>query len=208
LAPLEVSPAVRAICQAVADQENVELVEVKFSAGRQRILALIIDRIDGGVDMDLLTQVSQRVSDELDAHDVVEGGSYTLEVSSAGLERPLVKPADYVRFTGREAVVRTVEPMQGRRKFEGVIESAGNDSFVLNLPKGEAVEISYSEVKRANLLVDWDAEFKRAQIEDEAKAEAKARRERRSNTWDAQFKRAQIEDEAKAAGAKQRGGKK
>jgi ribosome maturation factor RimP len=170
LAPLEVSPAVRAICQAVADQENVELVDVKFSAGRQRILALIIDRIDGGVDMDLLTQVSQRVSDELDAHDVVEGGSYTLEVSSAGLERLLVKPADYVRFTGREAVIRIIEPVQGRRKFEGVIESAGNDSFVLNLPKGEAVEIPYSEVKRANLLVDWDAEFKRAQIEDESNA--------------------------------------
>ena len=170
MAPLEVSPAVRAICLAVADQENVELVDVKFSAGRQRILALIIDRIDGGVDMDLLTRVSQRVSDELDAHDAVEGGSYTLEVSSAGLERPLVKPGDYVRFTGREASVRTEEPVHGRRKFEGVIESAGNDSFVLTPGKGEAVEIPYSAVKKANLLVDWDAEFKRAQIEDESNA--------------------------------------
>jgi ribosome maturation factor RimP len=163
LAPLEVSPAVRAICQAVADEQNVELVDVKFSAGRQRILSLIIDRADGGVDMDLVTKVSQRVSDELDAQDMVEGGSYTLEVSSAGLERPLVKPSDYIRFTGRDVNVRTYDHLEGRRKFQGAVESAGNDSFVLRAGD-EAVEIPYSAVKKANLVVDWEAEFKRAGI--------------------------------------------
>jgi ribosome maturation factor RimP len=163
LAPLEVSPAVRAICQTVADEENVELVDLKFSAGKQRILSLIIDRFDGGVDMDLVTRVSQRVSDELDAHDAVEGGSYTLEVSSAGLERPLVKPSDYVRFTGRDVNVRTYELLGGRRKFQGSVDSAGNDSFVLRAGD-EAIEIPYSAVKKATLVVDWDEEFKRAGI--------------------------------------------
>ncbi len=169
MAPLEVSPAVRAICQAVADELNVELVDVKFSAGRQRILSLIIDRADLGVDMDLVTQVSQRVSDELDAHDVVQGGSYTLEVSSAGLERPLVKPSDYVRFTGREVNVRTHELLGGRRTFQGAVEGAGNDSFVLRTGD-EALEIPYSAVKKATLVVDWDAEFKRAGIGQDAAA--------------------------------------
>ena len=163
MAPLEVSAALRAICQAVADEQNVELVEVKFSTGRQRILSLTIDRIDGGVDMDLVTRVSQRVSDELDAQDVVEGGSYTLEVSSAGLERPLVKPADYERFSGRQVDVRTNEPIGGRKKFTGTVEKAGNESFVLR-NGSEAVEIPYDSVKRANLVVDWDAEFRRAGI--------------------------------------------
>jgi ribosome maturation factor RimP len=168
LAPLEVSPAVRAICQAVADDENVELVDVKFAFGRQRILSLIIDRPDGGVDMDLVTRVSQRMSDELDAHDVVEGGSYLLEVSSAGLERPLVKPADYARFSGREITVRTHDLVGGRRKFDGTIASAGNESFVLRMPREAEVELPYSVVKKANLVVDWDAELKRAGVKDDA----------------------------------------
>jgi ribosome maturation factor RimP len=173
LAPLEVSPAVRAICQAVADEQNVELVDIKFSAGRQRILSLVIDRADGGVDMDLVIKVSQRVSDELDAHDVVDGGSYTLEVSSAGLERPLVKPSDYVRFTGRQVNVRTSEPLDGRRKFQGAVEEARNESFVLRTGE-DSVEIPYWAVKKANLVVDWDAEFKRAGVGLDAGASGKS----------------------------------
>lgn len=168
MAPLEVSPAVRAICQRVADEESVELVDVKFSAGRQRILSVIIDRPEGAVDMELVTRVSQRLSDELDAQDAVEGGSYTLEVSSAGLERPLVKPADYVRFLGREVSVRTHDLVGGKRKFDGTIASAGNDTFILKMPKEAEVELPYSAVKKANLVVDWDAELKRAGVKEDA----------------------------------------
>ncbi|MGQ0678756.1 MAG: ribosome maturation factor RimP [Actinomycetota bacterium] len=168
MTPLELSPAVRAICQAVADELQVELVDVHFFVGRQRILSVIVDRIDGGVDMELVTEISRRVSDELDAHDVVEGGSYTLEVASAGLERPLVKPGDYHRFGGRQILVKTHALINGRRSCQGSIKSVGSESFVLELPRGVDVEIAYDAVKKANLVVDWEAELRRASINEES----------------------------------------
>jgi ribosome maturation factor RimP len=174
VAPLEVNPAVRAICQAVTDQEHVELVDVTFrKEGKRRILEVIFDA-ENGVDLELLTLVSQRISDELDVHDVVEGGSYLLEVSSAGLERPLVKPADFVRFTGREINVRTNNLIQDSKKFKGTIASAGESSFVLNVDS-EAVEIPYTAVKKAELAVDWEAELKRANIDEGSTAGTRSR---------------------------------
>lgn len=166
MTPLEVAPAVRAICQSVADQENVELVDVTFrKTGKDMVLEVIID-CAGGIDVDLLTKVSERVSDELDVHDPIPD-SYMLEVSSAGLERPLVKPADYVRFTGKQIAVKTSEPVKGSKKFQGVIESAGNDSFVL-LVGSEKVQVGYAVVRKAALVVDWEAELRRANIIEES----------------------------------------
>lgn len=163
MTPLEVVPAVRAICQMVADQQGVELVDVGFrKSGGEMVLEVIVD-FEGGVDVDLLTKVSEQVSDELDVHDPIPN-SYLLEVSSAGLERPLVKPADYVRFTGKRISVKTSGPVKGSRKFEGVIDSAGSDSFVLLVQGAHKVEIEYPIVRKAALVVDWEAELRRANI--------------------------------------------
>lgn len=162
MTPLEVAPAVRAICQSVAERSGIELVDVTFrKTGKDKVLEVIID-CAGGVDVDLLTRVSERVSDELDVHDPIPD-SYLLEVSSAGLERPLVKPADFVRFTGKQIAVKTSEPVNGSKKFQGVIESGGNDSFVL-VVGSEKIEIGYPVVRKATLVVDWEAELRRANI--------------------------------------------
>lgn len=161
MTPLEPSRAVRAICQAVADQESVELVDVVWrKSGRRKVLEVIID-VEGGVDVDLLTAVSERVSQELDIGDPIPD-SYLLEVCSAGLERPLVKPSDFVRFTGRQVSLRCFEPVAGSTRFEGVIESAGDDSFLLAPGGSPQIQIPYSLVRKATLVVDWDAELRRA----------------------------------------------
>jgi len=95
-----------------------------------------------------------------------------LEVSSAGLERPLVRPSDYHRFAGRQVKVRTLEPIEGRRTFTGSIRSAGDDTFVLGEEpagggdgaaahgRGGVVEIPYVAVARARLVVDWQEELR------------------------------------------------
>ena len=159
---LEVSPSVRAICQAIADRQHVELVDVRFGrSGKNLTLEVVVDR-DGDVDFDLITEVSKELSDALDEDEELIEGSYILEVSSAGLERVLLKPADYDKFTGRQIKVVCRRPVEGRNQFRGEITSAGDTSFTLEV-QGRAVEVPYEAVKKAHLWVDWDEELRRAE---------------------------------------------
>lgn len=163
MARLEVSPAVHAICQAVADRHSVELVDVKFGrSGRDVTLEVVVDR-DGDIDFDLITEVSKDLSDALDEDEDLIEGSYLLEVSSAGLERPLLKPADYVRFSGHEIKVVCRQAVQGRHQFRGHIASAGEDSFALEVEGTGEIEIPYEAVKKAHLWVDWEQELRKAE---------------------------------------------
>ena len=160
---LDVSPGDRAICQAIADRQHVELVDVRFGrSGKDVILEVVVDR-DGDVDFDLITEVSRELSDSLDEDEDLIEGSYILEVASAGLERPLLKAADYERFTGREVKVVCRQPVEGRNQFRGVITSAGESSFTLEVQGRGPVEVPYEAVKKAHLWVDWDQELRRAE---------------------------------------------
>ena len=128
---------------------GVELVEARFSAGP--LLSLLVDREDGPVDHEFCSRVVSAVSPSLEA----EGYNGPFEVSSPGIERPLTKPEHFRRFVGREAKVRTSEPVEGRRNFTGVIERAGQRDFVLKLLEGGAeVELPFGSVSRAHLKED------------------------------------------------------
>jgi ribosome maturation factor RimP len=128
---------------------GAELVEARFSAGP--LLTLLVDREDGPVDHEFCSRVVSDVSPILEA----EGYSGPFEVSSPGIERPLTKPEHFRRFVGREAKVRTSEPVEGRRNFTGVIERAGEKDFVLKLLEGGAeVELPFGSVSRAHLKED------------------------------------------------------
>lgn len=159
--------AVRATCESVLREHDLELVELYLTRDRGRqVLRVTLDRLPGarqGVTLDEITGVSEEISRALDYDDPIPG-SYMLEVASAGLERPLVKASDYERFAGREIKVTTSESLEGKRNFQGTIRAAGLETFVL-AGETEVVEIPYSSVARAKLVVDWDAEFRRAQGE-------------------------------------------
>lgn len=153
--------AVRGICESIVPRHRLELVEVTLlGGGRGRKLTVIVDKLDEPVTINDVTAVSEEISRALDLEDPIDG-SYTLEVSSAGIERPLVKPADYVRFTGREVKVRLQLPVEGRRNLQGVITRAGDETFVIEEPDS-VVEVPYSSVARTKLVVDWDAELRKA----------------------------------------------
>ncbi len=129
--------------------EGAELVEARFSGGP--LLTLLVDRADGPVDHEFCSRVVQNVSALLDE----EGYDGLVEVSSPGIERPLTKPEHFRRFVGKEAKVRTVKPLEGRRNFTGIIERACETGFILKLPEGGAeVELSFGSVSRANLKED------------------------------------------------------
>jgi ribosome maturation factor RimP len=128
--------------------EGTELVEAKFSGGP--LLTVLLDREDAVVDHEFCSRIASVVAPALEA----EGYDGPIEVSSAGIERPLTRPEHFRRFVGHEAKVRIGEPLDGRRNFTGVIDRAGEDAFVLRLSEGVEVELPFGSVTRANLKED------------------------------------------------------
>ena len=128
--------------------EGTELVEARFSGGP--LLTVLLDREDGPVDHEFCSRIASVVAPALED----EGYDGDIEVSSAGIERPLTRPEHFRRFVGHEAKVRIGEPLDGRRNFTGVIDMAGEDAFVLRLSEGAEVELPFGSVTRANLKED------------------------------------------------------
>jgi ribosome maturation factor RimP len=127
---------------------GTELVEARFSGGP--LLTVLLDREDGPVDHEFCSRIASIVAPAV----VAEGYDGPIEVSSAGIERPLTRPEHFRRFVGHEAKVRIGEPLDGRRNFTGVIDRAGEDAFVLRLSEGAEVELPFGSVTRANLKED------------------------------------------------------
>jgi ribosome maturation factor RimP len=130
---------------------EIVLVEMKGS-GNRPIVRTYIDR-PGGVTLDDCERFSKRFSVLLDVEDSIPF-SYIMEVSSPGLDRPLVKEADYQRFAGQSARVRTHSPIEGQRNFKGKILGAAQGRVELELAPGKKVEIAVQEIEKANLMIE------------------------------------------------------
>ncbi len=151
---------IREICERVAGSSGLEIVEVDLrGGGKGRMLRVVIDK-PGGVTHEDCASLSREVGTILDVEDVVPGGSYTLEVSSPGLDRKLTKAADYQRFTGNRVRLVTREPVAGRRDFDGRLESVTDGRLTLEVPGKKKqppsrVEIELSNVDRAHLVPEF-----------------------------------------------------
>jgi ribosome maturation factor RimP len=157
---------VREIAQRVADSNGFELVDVDLrGGGKARMLRIYIDK-PGGVTHDDCSNFSREAGTIFDVEDAVPGGSYTLEVSSPGLDRKLLKASDYERFVGSLIKLKTRNPVAGEHHFEGRLKSFGNGEIELELlpPKkkkpetGDAsttVEIELDNVEKANLVPEF-----------------------------------------------------
>jgi ribosome maturation factor RimP len=154
---------IREIAERVSSMHGVELVEAELrGGGKARMLRVTIDRPEGVTHEDC-ANVSRDLSAVLDVEDAVQGGSYTLEVSSPGLDRKLLKPEDFTRFAGNRVKLMTREPVNGNRHFEGRLESFSDGKLTLETiagkkPKpghaqpGAKVEIDLANVEKANLV--------------------------------------------------------
>jgi len=144
--------AARMLVEPVCAAAGLELVLTEFrreSTGR--ILRLYIDRPDGGVTLDDCAVISRQVTDLLDVS-LDDIGPYNLEVSSPGIERPLVKPADYQRFTGKAARIQLHAPVNGQKKFKGVISTATDDAVQIQTDAG-TVSFDFSQIAKGRLTV-------------------------------------------------------
>jgi ribosome maturation factor RimP len=143
------------IAERVARSEGLEIVDVELlGGGKKRLLRIYIDK-PGGVSHADCETVSQQVGTILDVEDVIPGGSYTLEVSSPGLERKLTKAKDFERFVGHKARVTLREPVENRRQWEGMLAGFSGDTITLEPEPGKAVRFALHQVAKANLKFDW-----------------------------------------------------
>ncbi len=143
------------IAERVGRSEGIEIVEVQLlGGGAKRVLRIFIDK-PGGVSHADCELVSQQVGTILDVEDVVPGGSYTLEVSSPGVERKLSTPRDFERFLGQKARIVLREPLNDRRSWEGVLAGMTGDVVTLETQPGKSIRFPLSQIAKANLKFDW-----------------------------------------------------
>jgi len=147
------------------DDLGYELVEVRWGgSGRRPMLKLRIDRPDTipgqGVTVDECAKVSRALESWLDEYEDLSA-QYVLEVSSPGVDRPLVRARDFERFRGEQVAVKGKEVLLGRAtRLEGELlgladADAGVESVRLRLPSGEEVSIPRSEIRKAHLVFTW-----------------------------------------------------
>lgn len=126
-----------------------ELWELEYSPGRGNgFLRLYIDAA-AGITLDDCERVSRAVSEVLDAEDPIPG-QYTLEVSSPGLERPLRTAEHFARFVGETVSVETVQAIEGRRRFKGVLAAAGAETVEVEVD-GRPWTLPLSGIRKAHL---------------------------------------------------------
>ena len=144
---------VEAVALPVLEEMGLELVEVQYRREQTGwILRLIIDK-QTGVTLEDCAAVSREISQLLDIEDFIDQ-AYNLEVSSPGLDRPLKSLADFERFAGRKAKIKTVEAIGGKHVFIGTIKKTVGDFIVLEVG-GEEVTIQFSQVTKARLEVEF-----------------------------------------------------
>ena len=152
------------------EELGFELVELERAGAKSRpILRVRIDRPDSepgrGVTVEDCTRVSRALEAYLD-EGVVAGGRYTLEVSSPGVERPLVRERDFERFRGQRVAVKGFAPLRGKEKRlegelrgleTGSVDGAGRGGSIrLRLDDGEEAVIAREDVARAHLVFRWN----------------------------------------------------
>ncbi|MBA4370623.1 MAG: ribosome maturation factor [Coriobacteriaceae bacterium] len=137
-----------------AARHGIELVAVEVTAGHgQPTVRVYLDR-PGGVDIDVIAQANRWIEAVLEADEPIRG-AYTLEVSSPGIERPLVKLADFERFAGQPASVRLDEPLDGRAKFSGTIQGVDGDTVLL-ASGDETFRLPFGHIAKARLKPEID----------------------------------------------------
>lgn len=158
---MELLKRIEAIIEEPLHARGYGVVRVQLTGSSRKVLQIMIERLDEQVIIvDDCSTVSRLVSVLLDVQDPIQG-PYTLEVSSPGWERPLVKLKDYVRFCGQDVVVTTHQPIDGRKRFQGRLTSADKNGITLELssiPKeGESsLGIEFENIRAARLFIDFE----------------------------------------------------
>lgn len=150
---------IRSSAERVAQENNLELVHAQIvGTGRNLTVRVFVDK-SGGVTHEDCALVSRQLDKILDAEDFI-ASSYLLEVSSPGLERGLYSLADFRRFAGKAARVKTTAAVNGQKNFRGRIAAVDGEQIVFDDKTNGTVRFAFEAIAKANLEVDLEEELK------------------------------------------------
>src|SRR3954465_12843120 len=153
----KVTEVVEELAAPIFQELGLELVEIEYvKEGKSWFLRVYIDK-DAGVDIEDCGVVSERLSEKLDELDPIPH-NYFLEVSSPGAERPLKKAKDFEKAIGKNVFIKTYEPIDGEKKFEGILNSFDGITVTLEMKiktRKISVSIPYEKIANARLAVTF-----------------------------------------------------
>ncbi|MEZ2715188.1 ribosome maturation factor RimP [Niallia circulans] len=153
----KVTEIVEEMVHPILDELHLELVDVEYvKEGPNWFLRVYIDK-DTGVDIDECAVVSEKLSEKLDEVDPISE-NYFLEVSSPGAERPLKKDKDFEKAIGKNVYIKTYEPIEKEKTFEGVLTAFDGKTVTVEVKiktRKKMIEIPYEKVAKARLAVSF-----------------------------------------------------
>jgi ribosome maturation factor RimP len=156
----KITEEVEKLVNPIVTDLELELVDIEFvKEGRDWFLRVYIDTPEGNIDIDQCAQVSEKLSEELDRTDPIPQ-NYFLEVSSPGAERPLKKEEDFQKAIGQYVFMKTYEPIEGMKEFEGYLLSYGPEAAEIEVrikTRKLTVVIEKEKIAFARLAIDFSA---------------------------------------------------
>ncbi|MEK3989606.1 ribosome maturation factor RimP [Robertmurraya sp. FSL R5-0851] len=153
----KVIEVVEQIVEPIVNDLNLELVDIEYvKEGKSWFLRVFIDK-EQGIDIEECGMVSEKLSEKLDELDPIPY-NYFLEVSSPGAERPLKKQKDYEKAVGKNVHIKTYEPIDGEKVFEGVLTNFTGDTVTVEVKiktRKKTIEIPFEKVASARLAVTF-----------------------------------------------------
>jgi ribosome maturation factor RimP len=153
----KVTETVEELVTPILNENNLELVDIEYvKEGKNWFLRVYIDK-DNGIDIEECGIVSERLSEKLDAIDPIPH-NYFLEVSSPGAERPLKKEKDYQKAIGKNVFIKTYEPIDGEKAFEGILTDYNGEIVTVEMKiktRKKTVQIPFDKIAGARLAVTF-----------------------------------------------------
>lgn len=152
---LNLKPLVEKIEEAITPSVaglGFELVQIKWmDSKKSQLLQIMAERPDGSMSLDDCADLSRQISAVLDVEDVIPT-AYRLEVGSPGIDRPLVKLADYTKYVGHTAKIETILPINGRKRFTGAIKAVHGQDIII-LVDGQDITLPFADIQNAKLVL-------------------------------------------------------
>ena len=147
-----VSQAVVSLIEPILMAEELELVDVEYKKeGKSWVLRIFIDK-EGGVTIEDCQKVSRLTGDLIDVEETITT-TYSLEVSSPGLNRVLKREEDFLKFKGRQIYLHSLSPIDNRKKFNGILTDFKDQTVFIEVD-GEVLGIPLRHVGKANLVIE------------------------------------------------------
>jgi ribosome maturation factor RimP len=140
-----------AVFEPVIEKAGFKLVRLRIMGGANKTLQVMAERADGSMDVEGCALLTHALLDFIEAQDPIEG-DYEIEVSSPGIDRPLTRPTDFSRWSGHEAKIELLAPVEGRRRLRGLLLGLADQEVMIRVDNAD-IRIPFRAVANAKLVL-------------------------------------------------------